>query len=119
MHHIITILFLLCYFSQTHAQDNSASPPVTEKHIGEPIKDTAVLVMPTFQGGGDEQFMKYIQSVIVYPKDARNARIQGTVYVQYIIEIDGSVSNVCVVPGKGVSPSIDQAAIDAVKSSPK
>ena len=84
--------------------------------------DTAfydMFIMPEFPGGGDASMMKYIKSTIVYPKQARKERIQGTVYVQYTIFEDGSVQNVAVVPGKGVHPLLDEAAVACIKDLPK
>ncbi len=117
---LLFVFFNLCIL--THAQQTrphttledaplSTSNDSTETHI-------FTTTMPLFQGGGEDAFIRYIQGRVIYPKDARELKIQGTVYVQYIIEKNGSVSNVVIVPGKGVCPSIDQAAIDVIKSSP-
>lgn len=76
-------------------------------------------VMPQFMGGGDEILIPYIQKNITYPKDAQELGVKGTVYVKYIIEKDGSVSNVFIVPGRSLYPSLDQAAIDVIKNLPR
>ena len=75
--------------------------------------------MPKFMGGGDDVLIPYIQKNIKYPKDAQELKIKGTVYIQYIIERNGSVSNVAIVPGRSIYPSLDQAAIDVIKNLPK
>jgi protein TonB len=45
--------------------------------------------------------------------------LQGTTYIEFIVEKDGSVSSVKVAAGKGLSPSCDQEAIRVISSSPK
>jgi periplasmic protein TonB len=76
-----------------------------------------VEVPPTFQGGGIEKFRDWVQKRTVYPVIAQDNGIQGKVYLSFIVERDGSVTNVKVV--KGVDKSIDDEAIRAIQSSPK
>lgn len=58
--------------------------------------------MPQFVGEGVEM---YIVRNIKYPKDALEMKIQGKVYVQFIIEKDGSVSEIKIL--RPVYPSLD------------
>ncbi len=51
--------------------------------------------MPVFPGGSVE-FISYIESELVYPEYVRSANINGVVNVDFVIEKDGSVSNVTV-----------------------
>ncbi len=53
------------------------------------------------------------QAGIAYPEDARRAGVEGRVYVQFIVEQDGTVSHVTVV--RSVFPSLDAAAAQAVQ----
>ena len=76
-----------------------------------------VEVMPAFKGGGLEKFREWVTKRTPYPEMAVKNRIKGTVYLTFIIEKDGSVSNVTVV--KGVDPILDNAALKAIQSSPK
>ena len=117
------LLFLLfAFYFQSQAQQSSA-PDTTVKGIQEPTNEDVVYTyageMPTFQGGGDDAFAIYIQQHLIYPLDALQKGITGTVYVQYIIEKDGSVSNVKIVSGRELYPSLDQAAMEVVRNSPK
>lgn len=70
---------------------------------------------PQYPGGNNAQY-KFIVSNLVYPEDARKAGIEGTVYVQFIIEPTGKITNAKVL--KGVSTSIDKAALDVVNKMP-
>jgi protein TonB len=75
-----------------------------------------VEVMPSFKGGDINKFRDYIQKRTNYPQEAIDKKIQGRVFLTFIVETDGSVSNVTVV--KGVDPLIDNEAVKAIQSSP-
>lgn len=73
-------------------------------------------IMPEYPGGM-EAMMKFISKNLVYPKKARKAKIQGAVYVKFIVEADGTISNVATV--KGISPECDSEAERVVAMMPK
>lgn len=58
----------------------------------------------------------YINLNFVYPEEAREKNIQGTVYVQFVVNTLGKVEQVKV--KKGVHPLLDDAAVQAVKKLP-
>jgi periplasmic protein TonB len=63
--------------------------------------------------GGMEALYRDMSNELVYPKKARKAEIQGTVFVQFVIERDGSMSNIKVV--RGVDPeTLDKEAIRVI-----
>jgi protein TonB len=72
--------------------------------------------MPVFINGGEEGFRNFIKDNIVIPAGLKKS---GTVFIEYVVETDGSVSNIKVVKGKGLSKSYNQACIDVVSKSPK
>ena len=76
-----------------------------------------VEVMPSFKGGGLEKFREWITKRTKYPDAAIAKKIRGTVFLTFIVEKDGSVSNVTVV--RGVDPLLDDEAIKAISESPK
>lgn len=67
--------------------------------------------------GGDAALVKWIAENISYPQNAYMNSIQGRVLVKFVIETDGSISNVSVV--RGVDPELDAEAIRVVKKMPK
>lgn len=79
----------------------------------EPIKFPDVEAMYI---GGYSEMVKYIKENIVFPQDAMDMNIQGKVYLSFVIEKDGSVSNVKV--ERGVFKSIDREATRIVRSFP-
>ena len=118
MRNLFLLLFSLCVFFQTHAQ-NTPNGDIETKSNDSSYAFSFVAEMPSFPGGGHQAFSEYIKDKLIYPKEAKALGIQGSVYVQFIIEKDGSVTNVSIVPGRGVHSSLDQAAMDVIKSSPK
>ena len=76
-----------------------------------------VEVMPTFKGGDESKFAQWVKKRTNYPQAAIDNKIRGTVYLTFIVEKDGSVSNVTVI--KGVHPLLDKEAVKAISESPK
>ena len=61
--------------------------------------------------------MKYIQSSIKYPPTAKAYNITGMVFVQFVVDKDGSVTNVKLL--RGVEKDLDAEALRVVRSLPK
>ena len=72
--------------------------------------------MPEFPGG-DAGLMKYIQNNVKYPPIAKEYNITGKVYVSFIVDKSGSVTDVKI--ARGVDKSLDAEAVRVVKSLPK
>lgn len=73
--------------------------------------------MPTFRGGDIEKFRLWVRQRTNYPQEAIDKKIRGEVVLTFIVETDGSVSNVTVI--RGVDPLIDEEAVKVIESSPK
>jgi len=72
--------------------------------------------MPEYPGG-QEAMMRFLMNNVKYPADAIKNNIQGRVILQFVVNQDGSVSDVVVV--RGVSSSLDAEAIRVIKAMPK
>ena len=72
--------------------------------------------MPQFPGG-DLGLMKYIQKHVKYPAIAKEYNITGKVYISFIVDKSGKVTNVKIV--RGVDKNLDAEAMRVVKSLPK
>lgn len=81
----------------------------------EPIVDFAE-VEPSFPGG-DAAMAQFIRDNVQYPELAREMGEQGTVYVQFVVNSDGSIQDVEVI--KGVSDLLNKEAVRVVKAMPK
>jgi protein TonB len=76
----------------------------------------ALEVSPKFNGGMDA-FYKYVGNAIEYPSFEQRRNIEGRVILSFVIEKDGSLSQVEVM--KGVSEGIDKEAIRVLENAPK
>ncbi len=72
--------------------------------------------MPTFRGGDVNKFREWVQRRVNYPQIAAENGIQGKVFLMFVVEPDGSVTNVTIM--RGVDPALDNEAIRVVESSP-
>jgi protein TonB len=101
------LIFLLIFISLTlSAQDTVIEIKVVKPQV----------INPEFPGG-EAAMMKFIQKNIKYPDMEREADIQGRIIVSFIVNEDGSLSNIYV--AKGVSSGIDAEAIRVVKLLPR
>ena len=76
---------------------------------------TVVEKMPQFPGG-DQALFKYLGTNIRYPVEAQKAGVQGRVICQYVVDENGTITDVSVV--RGVDPSLDQEAVRVIKAMP-
>jgi len=72
--------------------------------------------MPSFPGGM-AALMKYIKDNLRYPEICREGAAMGRVHVVFIVNEDGSLSDIKVI--RSISPELDKEAIRVVKSMPK
>ncbi len=72
--------------------------------------------MPEFPGG-TEALLKYIAENVVYPEQAKNDTIQGTVYLKFVVDKTGKVTQTEVI--RGVHPLLDEESIKVVNSLPE
>lgn len=67
--------------------------------------------------GGEEARISYLQQNIKYPEEAKELGIQGKVFVTFVVEVDGSITDVRVL--RGIGGGCDEEAIRVVRSMPK
>ena len=95
------------------------APPVEAPVVEEVEEEIFVVVesMPEFPGGAQEM-MKFIAENIKYPVIAQENGIQGRVICQFVIEKNGSVTDIQVVRSSG-DASLDKEAERVIKNMPK
>lgn len=95
-----------------------APPPPAPEPKPEPSNKVfeVVEVMPSFPGG-PAALQQYLKSNMRYPVVAQENGVQGRVVVSFVVERDGSITDVNV--AKSVDPSLDKEATRVVKSMPK
>lgn len=90
-------------------------PPAPKPEVATKVFDV-VEEMPSFPGG-QGALMSYLASNIEYPVVAQENGVQGRVIVSFVVERDGSISDVRV--ARSVDPSLDREAQRVVKSMPR
>lgn len=86
-----------------------------EKKVEDKVFDV-VEQYPSFPGGDGAMF-SYISNNLQYPEKAQKNGIQGRVFIKFIVEKDGSISNVEV--NRSVDPDLDNEALRVIKNMPK
>jgi len=89
-----------------------AEEEATEDEIFVIVED-----MPKFRGGDINKFREWVQKRVRYPEIAAENGIQGRVFITFVVEPNGNVTNVSVT--RSVDPLLDDAAKEAVAASPK
>lgn len=92
-------------------------PKVEEKPKEEENKIFEFVEQQASFPGGPGAMNSWLAQNIRYPAAAQENNIQGRVTVQFVVELNGSISNVVVV--RGVDPNLDKEAVRVVKSMPK
>ncbi|WP_375559577.1 energy transducer TonB [Bernardetia sp. OM2101] len=77
---------------------------------------TIVEQSPTYEGGMNE-FYKYISENLTYPPNAKEKNITGKVFIQFVVDKDGSIIDAKVV--KSVDKELDAEALRVIQNSPK
>jgi len=93
--------------------------PVINAEEEEVEEEIFVIVedMPTFKGGDINVFREWVQKRVRYPELAAENGIQGRVFITFVVETNGTVSNVSIT--RSVDALLDEAAKEAVAASPK
>ena len=92
-------------------------PVVSSPHGADPNVFEVVEKMPEFPNGGMPGLMKYLSDNIRYPEAAKVAGIQGRVTVVFVVDKDGSITNVKTL--RGVDAELDKEAIRVISAMPK
>lgn len=92
-----------------------------KKYVPKRISDNShvfdvVEEMPQFPGGSSGLF-QYLSESIIYPEEAKIKGIEGRVILTFVVETDGSISNVNIV--KSVDSALDAEAIRVVATMPR
>lgn len=84
---------------------------------GNKIEETFIVVeeMPEFPGGS-KAMMQFLKDNITYPKQAVKDSVQGTVYINFIVEADGRISHARVL--RGIGTECDKEALRVVNLMP-
>ncbi len=73
-------------------------------------------IMPEYPGG-TQALYSFLAKNIKYPKTAKKNNVEGTVYVKFVVDEDGSVINPVIV--RGIGAGCDEEVIRVIKKMPK
>lgn len=90
--------------------------PMEEEEKEEDKVFVVVEDQPQFPGG-EKARKQYLANNVEYPQLARESGIEGTVYVSFVVEKDGSITDVRVL--RGIGGGCDKEAVRVVKDMPK
>ncbi len=93
-----------------------APPPMIEEVVVETEIVDFAEKMPEYPGGS-KAMMAYLNKNVKYPVRPQETGIQGRVIVQFVVERDGSISNLIVV--RSVDPDLDKEALRVIEAMPK
>ena len=127
---VFALLILLntqCDNTKPNEEKQQTTVTETETILEQPVYDTEAAtlqdsiyrvseVMPQYPGGPNE-IMRYIQENIKYPQSAKDNKIEGRVFVTFVVEKDGSITNAAVI--RGIDKECDAEALRVVSSMPK
>ena len=88
----------------------------TEVKNEQPDIFTVVEEMPSFPGG-DQAMTKYLVENIRYPEVAQKNGIQGSIFITFVVEEDGNLSDIKVL--RGIGGGCDEEAVRVIESMPK
>lgn len=98
----------ICLFSQEEPVQEGVPP------LPPPAVETVAEKMPVYPGG-EEQLFEDMYNNIEYPKKEKEANIQGKVFVSFVVEKDGSISNIEIMRAVPNGEGLSEAVIHAVK----
>ncbi len=105
-----------CLFTLTLVTDSSEIPTSNLNSEDDGVVFLIAEKMPEFIGGSQALY-EYLSENIQYPADAKKNHLQGRVLCQFVVDKDGSITDIKVVRSSG-HPALDQEAIRLVRSMP-
>ena len=108
--------------SKSDAAEDEKRGSINSRPIASGTEDGEALSiaekMPSFPGG-EAAMMEYIQGNVKYPGIEKKSGISGICYVTFVVEKDGSITDVKILRGVPNGPGIDAESIRVVKAMPK
>lgn len=128
---ILFLIFFLIWHSACTEKERQATQTSDVKgdiEIGKPVEPVIITdgpgpyniyinvdEQPEFPGG-QTALLEFIRKTLSYPLEAKVKNIQGRVICMFVVERDGSLSDIQVV--RGVDPSLDKEAIRIIEAMP-
>ncbi len=101
--------------SNIAVEESETVPQKTQADYEQDVIFTVVEDPPRFPGGEPAR-VQFMQHHLLYPEEAREAGIEGTVFLSFVVEKDGSISNISVL--RGIGGGCDEEAVRVVSMMP-
>ncbi len=111
MNRLYSILFVLAFLGT--AKSLSAQVDTTD------MPYVLATKMPEFPNGGSQGMIEFIQEHLEYPMAEKQADIQGTIMMQFIVEKDGSLSDIKAIKSVDKGENLVKEATRVIKLMPK
>lgn len=111
---LMFITLTACALKKT--KHKTESKAIANEQISDTAIATSIVQLPSYPGG-KEAMHAFIQKTKKYPKDFGSLGVEGKVLISFLVEQDGTLSDIKVL--KSVHPSLDEAALNVVKVMPK
>ncbi|MEX2336498.1 MAG: TonB family protein [Fulvivirga sp.] len=110
---LLATLIITGFSVEVNAQQTPSTSQKTNK--GGWDQYVEIETQPEFKGGM-EAFYQYVENQLEYPIEARQKGTEGIVEIQFVVEKDGSLSNVTAI--KGIGFGCDAEAVSVVQNAP-
>lgn len=107
---LLVSVFYFSYFSFSQSDSSQKKSTDSSTKLNE--------IPPSFPGG-EKALMEFINKNIIYPKKAVRNKIQGTVYVKFLINENGEAVNFEIMNKTKLGYGLEEAAIEVLKKMPK
>ena len=125
---VFTFSIFACKSTKSFKHDENAvrfekdTQPVSAKNNDTNDEETLLITYiedaPLFEGKSPEiGFKEYVNNNVIYPQELIDSNIEGRVFVEFFIEVDGSLGDVKVI--RGLHPLLDAEALRVISNSPK
>jgi periplasmic protein TonB len=105
------------HIDQHIAETTPISQSVIEEEKEDPHQIFIIVEETAAPIGGLPAFYQYVLENLKYPAPAKRMELQGKVYIQFVVEKDGSITDVHTI--KGIGGGCDEEAERVIKISPK
>ena len=107
---LLGILFL--YALPIQAQNYASAQNITQED-----KIYEMAEQPPTPEGGLAKFYEYTEDNLAYPAEAKKKGVRGNVFVKFVVEKNGELSNIKII--KGLGYGCDEAVVSCLKSAPR
>ena len=116
MRYFCTVLWWASVVTSVYAQEDTPNLQDSLFYVIRSDSTTLLVEVPPETVGGITVFHEHLMRTLRYPEKARKKKIQGKIWVEFIVEKDGALSNIKVI--EGIGGGCDEEAMRVIRTSP-